>query len=223
MKDMANNHFTQTSFDVLEGLAANNTKEWFHENKARYEAYVQSPFLALLEALSNRLSDADRPLEGSKKTMFRPNRDVRFSEDKRPYKTSASGLLTPSGTKSEGGGLVYIHFDPEGSFTGAGFYNLSPKALGPMRDRILAKPDAWDGVKGALAAQGRDLGDENMLTAMPRGYSEHAEHRHADDLKRKSFLLREDLPKSAFLDGDAVDRIEILARDAMPLLSFFAH
>ena len=212
--------FTGKSFELLEGLAANNEREWFHAHKSDIETHLREPFAALLEALTNRLSDAPRPLMGGAKTMFRMNRDVRFSEDKSPYKTAVSGMLTASGAKAEGGGVLYLQIDVEGGFMGSGFHMLSPKQLGPFRDAMIARADEWDDVLARLDAAGRTLDGENSLTSMPRGYAEHDGHRHAASIKLKSLLLREDLPKIAWTSGDVVDRAERLARDAMPLLTF---
>lgn len=213
--------FTEKSFTLLKELAANNNREWFNDHKAEFKAKLEGPFIALLEALSARLSDAPRPLSGGKATMFRMNRDVRFSEDKSPYKTAVAGLLTPSGTKKEMSGLVYVHLDAKGGFTASGYYNLAPKALGPMRDRIIADADGFDDVLGALKGAGRALESEHTLTAMPRGYSEHEGHRHAPMLKLKSFIVQESLPKKAWTSGDVARRVEALARDVTPLLAFF--
>jgi uncharacterized protein (TIGR02453 family) len=85
------------AFAFLENLAANNDREWFNANKKTFATELERPFVHLLETLSARLADASRPLSGGKTTVFRMNRDVRFSDDKRPYKTNLSGLLTPSG------------------------------------------------------------------------------------------------------------------------------
>ncbi len=178
------------------------------------------PFAALLEALSNRLSDAPRPLSGGAATMFRINRDVRFSEDKRPYKTAVSGMLTPSGTKAEGGGVLYLQIGARGGFAGAGYHVLSPKQLSSIRDAMLSREGEWYDVLRHLKAAGRTLDDDNSLTLMPRGYADHADHRHAASVKLKSLLLREDLPKIAWTEGDVIDRAERLARDAMPILTF---
>jgi uncharacterized protein (TIGR02453 family) len=220
MTEMPAHGFTAKTFAFLEGLAANNDRDWFNDHKSEFKEYGETPFAALLEALTNRLSDADRPLSGGKATMFRMNRDVRFSEDKSPYKTAISGMLTPSGTKEELAGIVYLHLDAEGGFAAAGYYNLSPKQLGPMRDAIMERAEAFDAVRAALTEAGRDLDRSMALTAMPKGFADQAEHRHADVLKLKSLMVREDLPKVAWTSGDVADRVERLARDAMPLMTF---
>jgi len=181
---------------------------------------VEAPFIDLLETMSNRLTDAKRPLQGGKCTMFRMNRDVRFSEDKSPYKTSVGGLLSPTGTKSESAGIVYVHLDATGGFTAAGFYNLTSKQLGPMRDAMVDRADAFDKVLNALHATGRDLDRSMSLSSMPKGFAEHAEHRHANVIKLKSLMVRQDIPKKDWLSGDVIDHVEALARDCMPLLTF---
>ena len=102
---------SETSFALLTELAANNSKEWYDAHKADIKTHCLTPFGEMLEHVSNRLIDGPLPLEGSTKTMFRMNRDVRFSKDKSPYKTSVSGMLTPSGTKAEIAGMVYVEMN----------------------------------------------------------------------------------------------------------------
>lgn len=217
---MAGYGFTAKSFEFLEGLSENNDKDWFHDHKKDFETYVRAPFLDLLEALSERLSDAEVPLRGNPKTVFRMNRDVRFSEDKSPYKTSIAAVLTPSGTKQEAGGLLYVHMDRTGGFAGTGWHKLAPKALRPFRSAMIEDAEAFDAVRASLSKAGRVLAKGDSLTAMPRGFEDHDDHRHADAIRLKSLLLSEDLPKVAFISGDVVDRVETLARDAMPFLAW---
>ncbi|MEL6645567.1 MAG: DUF2461 domain-containing protein [Pseudomonadota bacterium] len=212
--------FSEASFAFFSDLSANNNRDWFNANKATFKDCIETPFIDLLEALTNRLEDAPRPLMGGKKTTFRLNRDVRFSEDKSPYKTNMSGLLTPSGDKSEMAGIVYLHLEATGGFAVAGFYNLSPKQLAPMRDDMIARADAFDDVLAALAAAGRSLDQSMSLSSMPKGFTDHAAHRHADIIKLKSLMVREDLPKDLWLSGDVIDHVEALARECMPLLRF---
>ncbi|MBO6922463.1 MAG: DUF2461 domain-containing protein [Roseicyclus sp.] len=212
--------FSEASFGFFSDLSENNDRDWFNAHKKTFKAEVEAPFIDLLEALSNRLEDSPRPLTGGKQTTFRLNRDVRFSEDKSPYKTNMSGLLTPTGTKSEMAGIVYLHLEADGGFAVAGFYNLSPKQLAPMRDDMIARAEKFDQVLQALEASGRNLDRSMSLSSMPKGFTEHADHRHADVIKLKSLMVREDLPTDLWLSGDVIDRVEALARDCMPLLRF---
>ncbi|MEM1377828.1 MAG: DUF2461 domain-containing protein [Pseudomonadota bacterium] len=214
------NGFSEASLGFLSELQQNNNRDWFNANKKRFKSDLEAPFIDLLEALSNRLTDAKRPLMGGKSTMFRMNRDVRFSEDKSPYKTNVAGLLSPTGTKSELSGIVYVHMDATGGFAVAGFYNLSPKQLGPMRDAMVERADAFDEVLSSLRSTGRELDRSMSLSSMPKGFTENAEHRHAEVIKLKSLMVRQEIPKKDWLSGDVIDHIEALARDCMPLLTF---
>lgn len=214
------NGFSTDSFAFLHELEQNNNREWFNENKPRFTKHLQEPFVNLLEALSNRLSDAKRPLCGGKSTMFRMNRDVRFSKDKALYKTSVSGVLTPSGTKSEVSAILYLHLQRGGGFAAAGYYNLSPKQLIPIRDAIVERAEPFDEVLEALSKGSRNLDEGQMLSSMPRGYEQHATHRHAEHIRRKSLLIKQPLTEEDWMSGDVIDYVERMARDAMPLLTF---
>jgi uncharacterized protein (TIGR02453 family) len=212
--------FDAQSFAFLEGLAAHNDRDWFTANKEVFATRLERPFVHLLETLSNCLADAPLPLSGGKATVFRMNRDVRFSEDKRPYKTSLSGLLTASGSKKEAGGIVYVQLDATGGFAAAGYYGLSPAELGPIRDAMIARAGDFAAIKADLAQAGRDLDRSDSLTAMPKGFADHADHPHAAEIRLKSLILREDLGCDLWLSGEVTDTVERLARDAMPLLAF---
>ncbi|MEO1313726.1 MAG: DUF2461 domain-containing protein, partial [Pseudomonadota bacterium] len=205
---MPQHGFTQESFRFLDNLAENNNRDWFHAHKATFKTLLETPFANLLEALSNRLEDAPRPLMGSKKTMFRMNRDVRFSEDKRLYKTHVSGLLTPSGTKSEFAGIYYLHLDTNGGTLAVGFYRQSPKQLAPIRKAMIERSEDFAEVLDQLKAAGLMLEQSDKLTAMPRGFEAHADHPHADYVRLKSLVCREDLTIETWISGDVIDKAE---------------
>ncbi len=212
--------FSGITFRFLEGLAANNNKTWFDENRKVYETKVRNPFAALLNRCTKHLSDSALPLKGSSDTMYRINRDLRFTKDKRPYSEHVSGILTPSGRKEEIGGLVYIHLDATGGFVASGFYKPGASELKPLRETMLKKPDAFRDMLDDLKAASLELSMDDTLTAMPRGFSDAADHDLAPYIKLKSFILKEDLPKSAWMSGAVVDRICALAEGAAPLLTF---
>ncbi len=85
--------FSENTFQYLEELELNNNRDWFIENKKRLEQEVRGPFASLLETLSNLLSEKGLPLHGGPKTMFRMNRDVRFSNDKSLTRLLFQGYL----------------------------------------------------------------------------------------------------------------------------------
>ncbi|MBM3176812.1 MAG: DUF2461 domain-containing protein [Bacteroidetes bacterium] len=109
---------THSVFKFLKALKKNNRKEWFDANRPTYSAcrevfheYVHE----LLESL--KLMDDDlRPIE-SNKCLFRINRDIRFSNDKRPYKNNFGVFMNKGGKKSATAGY-YLHIEPGNSFGG---------------------------------------------------------------------------------------------------------
>ncbi|MGP1253215.1 MAG: TIGR02453 family protein [Kiloniellales bacterium] len=214
--------FSDAGLVLLDDLAKNNNREWYKAHKDAFEALLLAPFAATLEAISDRLAAEGMTFRGGKNTMFRMNRDVRFSKDKSPYKINVSGVLTPNGDKREGEGFVYLHLEAKTGFAAFGRYNLSPKALGPVRDRILEKPDRFGKILGGLKAEGLDLFRSMSLSSMPRGYSDHADHRFAAELKLKSMMVRLDLPQSAWESGEVVDRVAhhaLVCRDFIEFVS----
>lgn len=211
---------TATSFQLLADLEANNNRDWFHANRAAIADQVQQPFAQLLEEISAAVADAPVPLQGSAATMFRMNRDVRFSADKSPYKPSVSGLLTPTGTKAEAGGLMFLQMDKSGGFVACGFYKMPTPELNSLRDAIVAQPDAFRAALDGLADAGFDLSAEMMLKTMPRGYSDHADAWFADYLRRQIFIARLELNQAQIISGGVVKEAARLVRASAKLLLF---
>ncbi len=212
--------FTRRSFEFLEDLEENNNAEWFRTNKPLFTEVLHEPFADLLETLTERLQGTEVELQGSKTTMFRMNRDVRFSPDKSPYKTAVAGLLTPSGTKKEDAGLVYLHLGAEGSFVAGGLHTPTPTRLGPVRDKILEDPKAFHRVLDSLAVADLRLDTDASLRTMPRGYSEYADDPSAWALRLTSLIVQKPLPKSTWICGEVADRVEAFIHAVAPLLSF---
>ncbi len=212
--------FSDQTFEVLQALSDNNSKEWYDANRDRLQTHARAPFEAMLRTVSMLLEGSKYPMSGSKKTMFRQNRDVRFSKDKTLYKTTVSGMITPSGTKTEMGGVVYAQVGPKGGWMAAGFYKLSTSDLGLMRDAIIADPDAFARIRDGLTAKGWPLRFENTLRTMPRGYAQHENHSQADALRLKSYVVSADQPKAVWTSGDIVEKMVELAETIGPLLAF---
>ena len=211
---------SKTSFDLLDQLARNNTKDWYDAHKADIKTHCLAPFGEMLEHVSNRLMDSDRPLEGSAKTMFRMHRDVRFSKDKTPYKSSVSGVLTPSGTKAEMAGMGYVEMNASVGWVVGGFYKLPTAQLSLIRQRIIDEPDAFQTVLDGLSDAGTGLADMDRLTRMPKGFSEYEDHPFAEDIKRKSFIIRADVAMASWLNGDVTGIVADLACTVGPLVKF---
>lgn len=209
--------FTNQTFQILGELEANNTRDWYEENKDRLKEHARIPFSGLLGIATVLLDGSRYPLIGNDKTMFRQNRDVRFSKDKTLYKTYVSGLLSRSGTKKNMDGVAYAQVGPNGGRIAGGFYQLATADLNKVRDRMIVGAEQFAEITQTLEDKGFLLNRDNTLKTMPRGFKQHEEHPLAEFLKLKAFTVRAEQPKEVWISGDIVDRLVGLAETIGPL------
>lgn len=204
----------------LRELAGEQNRDWFAANKHRYEAALQRPLAALVVALSSALAERDIPLRGDPaRSLFRINRDIRFSRDKSPYKTNAGLVLSREGGKGSPG-LLYLHVDPAGCFAAAGFYRPEPSHLGALRDAVLARPAAFAAAEASLAEAGLALGDGDPLSRLPRGFEAVTDPAVARVLKMRSLVVTHPLEAEALGDRALVTTLAEFGEAALPLLRF---
>ena len=212
--------FGPKALQFFHELAMHNDREWFQDNKLVYEKEVQQPMAALITSLVGELARRGIPLTGiPKRSMFRIHRDVRFSNDKSPYKTQAGAVLTHDGTKNSQG-LLYIHVSPEGSFTAAGFYHPEPAQLEAIRRAIAAAPERFLAVEKALQKVRLTLSQGEALKRLPRGFEDFPAGPTAEILKLKSFVVHRDLSEASLARPRLVKEIADFAEEALPLLKF---
>lgn len=216
-------HISQTSFRVLSELRRNNNKEWFDLNKSDYQEHVRKPFAGLLESLSEELAAEGMTYSGSEKTMFRVNRDVRFSNDKSPYNTHVSGVLTPTGNKSEASPLVYLHMESDGGFAVAGLYRPHTDHLDALRASILENHDQFAEIVDSLAKSGLELDASEGTKNMPRAYQQYAAHPLANVLKLKNLMVRIEIPQESWLAAGLVSELVKFVKKTRPLLDFVSN
>ena len=136
--------FGAKALPFFKALAFHQNKQWYDENRSLYEEHVRAPLSALLRDVAAQLARKKINLSGDpKKVIFRLNRDVRFSNDKSPYKTHAGAALYRNGDKKDGNGLVYIHISPQESFLAAGFYHPEPAYLKAIRQSIIGRRERY--------------------------------------------------------------------------------
>ncbi|MBV8492535.1 MAG: DUF2461 domain-containing protein [Alphaproteobacteria bacterium] len=212
--------FRPAAFTFLRGLRDNNDPAWFKPRKGVYEAEVLAPFRALIAAVAEALADAGIPLSGDPvRSIFRIYRDVRFSPDKRLYKTHAGAVLTRSGGKRDPG-LLYLHLEPGASMAAAGFWHPEPPLLTRLRRAILGDPDGFVDIADRLAAAGCPLSSDETLTRLPRGFEAAKGSAVEDYICWKSFTAHAALRNKDMQSPAAVERIVEFARTALPLLEW---
>src|SRR6266700_2807739 len=162
--------FRPAALAFFQGLRNHNDPVWFKPRKAVYDAEVLAPLRQLVVAVGAALEEAGLPLVGDpQRSIFRIYRDVRFSPDKRLYKTHAGAVLTRSGSKRDPG-LLYLHVAPGESMAAAGFWHPEPGLLSRLRRAILDDPDFFVGMADRLAAAGHPIASDERLSRPPNGF-----------------------------------------------------
>lgn len=135
-------YFTEEFNNFFKGLAANNHKDWFHENKKIYEKEVKKAFATFLTDLIKNIRDKyDPSLELEvKNAVFRINRDIRFSKDKTPYKLHVSAVISSEGRKNMQIPGLYIQFGVGEIWLGGGTYKPNKENLLLLRKHIARNP-----------------------------------------------------------------------------------
>lgn len=167
----------------LRRLARHNNREWFERNRAVYETEVRGPLRALVEEMDVRLARMAPEIGGDpRRSIFRINRDIRFSADKSPYKTNAAcqfyhqdaGRGAGRDADGAGAGLYFQLADGE-CFVAGGIWMPARPTLEKIREAVAEDPEGLERIVRAPAFRRRfgALDREAMLTRPPRGYAGH--------------------------------------------------
>ena len=212
--------FGPQTLPFFKALAFHQSREWFQENRSIYDAEVKVPMEALVADLAGRFAARGIPLTADPaKAMFRLHRDTRFSREKHPYKTQAGAVLSRDGSKRSPG-LLYIHLDPQGCFLGCGFWQPEPDQLQAMRTRIRAEPRVWGRILDELGRKGLELGREDAMKRLPRGFEDMKGTPHEVSFLLRNLITSRPVAAPLIHERTFVDTIDGFAADALPLLRF---
>jgi uncharacterized protein (TIGR02453 family) len=184
------------AFSFYAELEDNNNREWWLAHKDSYNALVRDPFIALLDELEPRFGPGK---------IFRPNRDIRFSLDKSPYKTAQGAFASTQ----EGLGY-YLQVSADGLLVGGGYHSHSPAQLVRYRNSVDASGTgaALQHIVDAVTQAGFAVEGEKLKT-VPRGFP--SDHPRAELLKHKSLSAGMDLGQPAWAASrEAVGEIAAL-------------
>lgn len=165
--------FSSRALAFYEGLEADNSRAYWEDHRTVWEDEVKGPMVALLEALEPDFGPA---------RLFRPNRDIRFSADKSPYKTQIGALVG-----ADKGTGYYVQLSARGLAAGGGFRAHSPAQTARLRaavddDRTGA---AVVTLLDRLRAGGFEMRGDQVRTT-PRGYR--ADHPRIGTLRFKELM-----------------------------------
>ena len=179
-----------STLKFLKDLKKNNNKPWFEKNKTVY-----------LDAKEDMDHFVEQVIEGFAKTdpeiaslhpkdcTYRIYRDVRFSQDKTPYKTHMGAYLNKGGKKTPTAGY-YMHIEPGRNMAGGGLWMPQAPELNKVRQEIDYNFSEWTKILGDRnfkKAFADGLEKEDMLSRPPKGYDD--ENPAIEYLKLKSFIV----------------------------------
>ena len=225
MGDLGFQGFSQDLFQFLDELTLNNNRDWFNENKPRYEAVIREPARAFVRAMEPRLEDIsphftadDRKVGGS---LMRIYRDTRFSKDKTPYKTNVGIQFRHEAGKDVHAPGFYVHLDAETIFIGVGMWRPTGDSLAGVRRKIDEESDRWSNIIGVKSfATTFTQGGESLKRA-PKGYS--VDHPMIDELKRKDFIASTELAHDDVIGAGFLDLVTDLFTTSTPYMQFLCE
>lgn len=203
-------------------LAVEMSREWFLENKQRYEDEWVAPMTELMTDLRTRLAPVYKPLKLGEPKALRIYRDVRFSKDKTPYKTHIAAVLRMTGKPigQVGTAVLYLHLGAEEEYVGAGCYQFDAAKLARWRKLVV-------GVRGTellaiiakLRKAGYDPHSYEPYQRVPTGFA--ADHPRAELLKMRGLTVAfGEIPAGAIHKASFAEWLFKHAKATAPLVTW---
>jgi uncharacterized protein (TIGR02453 family) len=148
--------FPAAAVEFYQQLTVHNTREFWNDQREVYEAAVRGPMLALTHELAGEFGEFK---------VFRPNRDLRFSTDKSPYKTSQGAV-----TEGEGGEFYYVQISADGLMAASGYYHLATDQLSRFRQAVDGEATGGALMTTITTLERKYTISGRALTTAPRGY-----------------------------------------------------
>jgi len=192
--------WTDAVLDFYEGLEIDNSKAYWQAHRAMYDEHVRGPMEALLAELTDEFGESK---------VFRPNRDVRFSADKSPYKTAIGATLHNGG---------YVQVSADGLAVASGMYVFAADQLARYRRAAaLELPgEALAGIVADVRAAGLTIAASGALATAPRGYPK--DHPRIELLRMKGLVTWKRWPVEPWLSTAAAkDHVVAVLRASVPL------
>ena len=195
--------FGEGAVEFYDGLAADNSKAYWTDHRAVYDADVLAPMKALLATL--------QPEFGPGK-VFRPYRDVRFARDKTPYKTACGAIAGP----------FYVEVSAEGLLVAGGQYRWVPDQLARFRAAVDDHRRGRDLEARLAAVTGTEIEGEapvvagERLATRPRGVA--PDHPRLELLRHRGlYAHRRWAPDDALHEAVTAQRVAAAWRATRPL------
>lgn len=213
-------YFTTDFLDFFKELAANNHKEWFHQNKKRYESSVKKPFLAFLNDLFEEIQKYDPAFKvEAKDCIARINRDIRFAKDKTPYNVYYTAFAGRGGKKNKDIPGIFLRFGHEETGIMGGCYMPDKKQLQEIRSAIatdIPKFRKLIEAKDFVAKFGAIVGDEHKR--IPLEFR--TVHAKEPMIAKKQLYFMAQREPELILSEDLITEIMVYWHTAKPINEF---
>ena len=148
--------FPVAAQEFYQQLTVQNTREFWNAHRDIYESAIRGPILALTAELAGEFGQFK---------VFRPNRDMRFSKDKSPYKTAQGAV-----TEGDGGEFYYLQISADGLYAATGYYHMATDQLSRFRQAVDGEATGEALVARVAALEGKYTISGRALSTAPRGY-----------------------------------------------------
>ncbi len=214
--------FPKSTIRFLKQLEANNNRDWFAQNKQRYEDEVRTPAFDFIDSMTPALIKVSPYIEASAKkvggSLMRVHRDIRFGKDKTPYKTNIGIHFRHARAKDVHAPGYYLHIEPKEVFFAAGIWQPDSATLLAVRTLMTEHPKEWKAIKKKVLAKTEFELAGTSLKRAPKTFD--PEHELIEDLRRKDFIAMCHLPVSAIHEKDFNKVIAKLVKQSSPLMAF---
>lgn len=217
---------TPALFAFFRDLTENNDRAWFAENRHRYEQHVKAPLVKFIREFAAPLHSISPHFTAIPKvggSLFRIYRDIRFSKDKSPFKTSAGVHFRHEAGKSAHAPGFYLHLAPNEVFAAIGVWGPPSAPLRSIRQFIVDNPNEWlDVTQGEAFAStyNRDLAADSLKRA-PKGFDPN--HPLIDELKRKHFVASAPLTEEAVCAVDFLPNLHAIWQRGAGFMSYLTR
>ena len=214
-------YFSPDYLNFFKELAPNNHKDWFDENRQRYHKSVKEPFEKFVTDLISEVQQHDPAVQTTyKDSIFRINRDIRFSKNKEPYKLNRSAIISEKGRKDKAFPGLYIEMGPEHYRVYGGVYQPDKEQLYNIREAIVKNPSGFQKLvndKAFTETYGEVRGDKNKI--LPKEFKEPAVKTPL--IFNKQFYWFTQFEPEIVETEDLLDRTMEAYHAGKPLMDFF--
>lgn len=198
------------------------------DNRSRYDA-IREEFIDFTAQIIDELSPLDPSIghPDPKRCLYRINRDLRFTPDKRPYKTHIAFFLSSYGIKRGGEAGYYLQIGQEdyglhgNCGLGGGIFMPDKTKLAAIRQEIFYNTDQFLSIVQDKKYQkyfGNTFFTTKILSRAPKGYPNDWEY--ADYLKYNDYCTMHEVPNDIVLSNGFKDYVMDVFKASIPFNKF---